>query len=170
QDGRAALILGDSGVGKTTLVFGALRAGWDVLSDDLVLIRPGSAAPEMAGIPKALLAPAEVVSDDVPSWPLLNDPRSRRHVQFEDWDRSWRPVTRIVVIDHGTEEHAMLEPLERPELLGLLMHGMLCRQRRSRQGYVELAMRLCALPAYRLRHAQAADDRARQAADALAGM
>ena len=56
-DGRAVLILGGSGAGKSTLIFGALHEGWDVLSDDLVLVRPGGTGPIVSGIPKRLAVP-----------------------------------------------------------------------------------------------------------------
>src|SRR5581483_1944964 len=55
RDGQAVLVLGGSGKGKTTLTFGALRAGWGVLSDDLVAVRADGEAAVVTGLPKALL-------------------------------------------------------------------------------------------------------------------
>ena len=168
RDGHGVLVLGDSGMGKSTLILGALQGGWDVLSDDLVLLRAGEDRPAMAGIPKALIADTEVVGEDVASWPRWGDARYRSYVQFEAWDRTRRPITAIVVVDHGSSERTVIEPLERPTLLGLLVRGMLCGQRQGRQAYMQLAMRLCDLPAYRLLHSRDPGGRALEATDALA--
>ena len=42
QDREGVLLVGPPGSGKSTLAIGLIRAGWNYLSDDAVLLRPGS--------------------------------------------------------------------------------------------------------------------------------
>jgi hypothetical protein len=46
KDGDGVLLVGPSGSGKSTLAIGLIRAGWNYLSDDAVLLRHGSHAIE----------------------------------------------------------------------------------------------------------------------------
>jgi tetratricopeptide (TPR) repeat protein len=167
RDGQAVLVLGDSGVGKSTLIFGALGDGWQVLSDDLVAIRSEPAGPAVSGIPKGLSVPREVIDDLVPA-SLLPDARGRVQLPFEDWDRGSHPISAVVVVAHGDHERAEAEPISSTELLGLLMRGMLSRQPPVVRGYVRLAIALCERPACRLLHSRASEHRAPQAAQAIA--
>jgi tetratricopeptide (TPR) repeat protein len=168
RDGEAVLVLGDSGVGKSTLIFGALDAGWNVLSDDLVVIHSQASGPEVSGIPKSLAVPDELLGDDRRSSALGMDGRGRRELAFEDWDRGSHPVKAVVVVAHGDEDRARIEAIESSQLLALLLRGMLCRQPSIVRSYVPSAIALCARPAYRLLHSRAAEERAPQAAEAVA--
>lgn len=167
RNGRAVLILGDSGLGKSTLVLGALQDDWRVLSDDLVLARCGPSGPAVSGIPRTLAVPREIVPDSLAAWPLHNDPRGRLHVPFVPWDRAWFPITAVVVVGHGDGERAAIESIERPGLLGLAVRSMLSRQTADVRRYFNLATMLSELPAWRLLHSRAPEMRARRAAQAL---
>jgi hypothetical protein len=168
RDGEAVIVLGDSGLGKSTLIFGALKAGWNVLSDDLVVVRADGPGPMVSGIPKSLAVPQEILGDDVDGFALAPDARSRRALAFEDWDRGAYPVKAVVVVAHGDREQTLVETIESSQMLELLMRGMLSRQPTNVRGYVRLAIALCALPARRLLHSRAPETRAQQAAEAVA--
>jgi hypothetical protein len=62
--GRGVLLLGDSGAGKSTLCLAALRAGWQLVSEDAVFVAPATL--EAFGVPNYL----HVTS---PSLALLGD-------------------------------------------------------------------------------------------------
>lgn len=169
RDGSAVLILGDSGVGKSTLILGALQDGWSALSDDLVVIRLSPSGPTVSGIPKALTVPADLLSgQDSASTPVRNDPRGRIELPFEQWDLAWRPVRAIVAVAHGDGERADTESIERHLLLGLAIRSMFSADPTLVRRYMPLAVALCELPACRLRHSRAPRTRARSAANALA--
>lgn len=51
-DGRAVLLVGDSGVGKSTLAAGLISRGWEYLSDEFALIHPATL--RVHPFPKAL--------------------------------------------------------------------------------------------------------------------
>ena len=168
RDGEAVIVLGDSGLGKSTLIFGALNAGWNALSDDLVVVRSEGSGPIVSGIPKSLAVPQEILGDNDDGFALAPDARSRRALAFEDWDRGAYPVKAVVVVAHGDGEQTQVELIESSQMLELLMRGMLSRQPPNVRGYVRLAIALCALPARRLLHSRAPETRAQQAAEAVA--
>jgi tetratricopeptide (TPR) repeat protein len=168
RDGRAVLILGGSGMGKSTLVLGALQDGWSVLADDLVLVRAGASGPLVKGIPKPLVVPGEVLSEDLANRASIADPRGRVKLPFVAWDPAWRPVTTIVAVGHGDRELAVVEPIKRPGLLGMLISSMPSREAANVRRYFSLAVALCDVQAYHLRHSRAPEGRAREAAHAIA--
>jgi tetratricopeptide (TPR) repeat protein len=168
RDGHAVLVLGGSGWGKSTLILGALRDGWNVLSDDLVLVRPDQAGAAVSGIPKTLAVPRDVVGTEAAGTAIDKDPRARVKLPFEAWDRRWHPITSVVVVGHGDAEQTGVESIEPVELLALLLRSMLSRQPPNVRRYTRLAITLCGLPARRLLHSQAAETRAQSAAEALA--
>lgn len=45
RDGGAILLFGESGAGKSTLTAALALAGWSIASDDMTIIRPGTAEP-----------------------------------------------------------------------------------------------------------------------------
>lgn len=167
RDGEAILVLGGSGLGKSTLVLGALRDGWNVLSDDLVLIRSDPSGPVVTGIPRTLTVPGELASAEESFWRIDNDPRARVRLPFEGWDRAWRPITSLIVVGHGDGEAASVQPIDHVEMLAILLHSMLSRQPQNVRRYARLAITLCGLPARRLLHSQVPEVRAQRAAEAL---
>jgi len=168
RDGCAVLVLGDSGAGKSTLVLGALRDGWSVLADDLVIVRSHPSAVVVSGIPKALHVPGEVLGTEERNRSLDQDSRGRIELPFEGWDRASHPVTAVILAGHGDRDHAWTEPIGSSELLILVMRAMLSGQKPNVRRYVRLAISLCELPAFRLLHARAPETRAAYGAEALA--
>jgi hypothetical protein len=168
REGRAVIVLGGSGMGKSTLILGALQNGFNVLADDLVVVRRGPSGPLVSGIPKPLTVPGEVVGQELTSWSSPLDSRSRVQVPFEAWDRAWHPVALVVIVAHGDRPATVIEPIERPQLLGMLIGSMLSRQPANIRSYFRLAVALGDVQSFRLRHSQAPEVRARQAAEAIA--
>jgi glycosyltransferase involved in cell wall biosynthesis len=166
--GQAVLVLGGSGVGKSTLILGALQNGWNVLSDDLVMIRSGSGGPVVSGIPQGLVVPTEVITGGAPARPRSTDHRGRQQLPFEAWDRGWHPIRGIVIVAHGNAEHTEIEPVDTSWLLGVLTYSMLCRQPIRVREYTRHAISLCRLPACRLLHSQAPENRAQSAIETMA--
>ncbi len=167
NNGRAVLVLGGTGAGKSTLILGALQDGWSVLSDDLVTLKFESSRPMVTGIPRPLVVPSEVARGDIPIVFPVADPRARVELEFEAWDRGSHPISAIVVAGHGDADEALLQPIERPDLLRLLVHSALAQQPRRVRRYVAAAAGLSDLPAWRLLHSPAPDTRSRRAAEAL---
>lgn len=68
RDGRVLLLAGPSGVGKSTLVYAAQRAGLRVLTEDCAFLQ-GGAAPRVWGLPRAV----HLLPDAVRFFPELAD-------------------------------------------------------------------------------------------------
>jgi hypothetical protein len=83
---EAAIFLGDSGTGKSTLAAAALKAGWTVLSEDLVAVEvAGDAVTVRPSIPAIRLWPEtirQILGLDVESLQRV-DPR---------FDKRWVPI------------------------------------------------------------------------------
>jgi hypothetical protein len=80
RDGRAVLLSGASGAGKTTLACALLHAGWSYGSDELVLLQRGSAALQPLNIPPCVKQEAvEVVARWFPA--LGHSPLHLRYAQ-----------------------------------------------------------------------------------------
>lgn len=60
RDGRAVLIVGSSGLGKSSLTYAAMRAGWKVLADDAVYVQRGPHR-RLWGVPRRIHLPPEAV-------------------------------------------------------------------------------------------------------------
>jgi tetratricopeptide (TPR) repeat protein len=167
RDGGAVLVLGATGSGKSTLILGAVREGWTVLADDLVTLSIGARGSLVSGIPRPLVVPSEVMGGNLGGLPRADDPRARVELPFEDWDRSAYPVSAIVVAGHGEGHQAAVQPIDRLELVGILLRSMLCQQPRHMRRFVSMAAALSDLPARRLLHSRTPQNRPQQALEAL---
>jgi cytochrome c-type biogenesis protein CcmH/NrfG len=168
RDGEAVLVLGATGSGKSTLVLAALQDGWTVLADDLVTVSLGPRGPSVSGMPRPLVVPAEVVQRAAPVQDAQTDAkRTRVELAFDAWDRSAYPIAAIIVTGRGQRPDAVLEPTERPDLLGILIQSMLSQQRHNIRRYMTAAATMCDLPAWRLLHSSVPEIRLTQVAQAL---
>jgi tetratricopeptide (TPR) repeat protein len=170
RDGRAALVIGGTGRGKSTLVLGALLDGWSVISDDLVVVCASPSGPLVTGIPKPLLVPGEVLGEQLRSSASPADQRGRFLVPFGAWDAEPRPVELVVVVDHGDSPAAEAEPIDRRRLLEVLIGCRLSPDPAHVRAYFRLAASLLDVPAFCLRHSRRPELRAREAAAALAAL
>ena len=103
-DEGAFLVLGETGSGKSTLALAALRQGWQVLGDDLVVIRPGDGAgpPEVTGIRRPLAVPADVLGEVGDARMMAGDPRSRAELPLAHLTTGWWPVRGLLLVGHGS--------------------------------------------------------------------
>lgn len=104
--GRAWLLSGDSGNGKSTLAYALARAGWTVLGDDGVLLeRSGErlvAHPwrEPLRVSEQLAGSFPEIADDA-SGPAPDDPRRRVSIAMRG--ASCAPVAAIVLVERARE-------------------------------------------------------------------
>jgi tetratricopeptide (TPR) repeat protein len=165
RDGFGVLVLGGSGKGKSTLILAALQDGWSVLSDDLAVVRSGPSGPLVSGIPKPILVSGDVLDDPTP---VTLDSRGRVMLPFEAWDRGSHPVGAVVIVGHGEGSTAVVQSIERPQLLGALFDALHTRQPTNLRRFFGLAAQLCDLQSFRLRHSRVSEVRVRQAAALIA--
>jgi len=126
RDGRAVLLLGPTGAGKSTLAVGATATGWTVLSDDLVAVRLGDHGVEIRGIAKPLLVPPALVAQlRLEGQPVDNDRRGRWRVEGVDAADGWYPLATSAVSERTEEPTVALDRLSGRELLHWLLFSFL---------------------------------------------
>ena len=155
-DGRAVLVLGDTGSGKSTLALTAVRAGWPVLADDLVAVRPaGGGTLVAAGFPRPISVPADVLGDGEAAGGRLvpEDPRGRTELPPETMATTVHPVAGVVVTGRS-DGPATLEPVDGHEALRLVFRSCVSVADPALVSQVFAAAgALARLPTWRLGHA-----------------
>ena len=117
-DGRAFVVLGDSGKGKSTLALAALTRGWRLLSDDLVIVRRAGDELEISGIPRRLALPGDLLATtDYESQPLADDARGRRELSAQQLTAGWFPAAGIVEVGHSDAAEGELRSLSSEKTL-----------------------------------------------------
>ncbi len=156
----ALIATGPAGAGKSTTAAAALAAGWPVLADDLLVVRPGPGAPAVTGVPRPLAVPPDVGAHL--GRPLGGDPRGRRAVDAE-LAGGWHPIAAVLVLGHG--DHAATEAVRIRAVDAVraltTAHFPAAIDGRMRSWF-PVAARLARLPAWRL-------DLGADPADRLAG-
>ena len=129
--GHAMLLVGGSGCGKTTLAAALVAGGWDYLSDDMILLQPGTLA--AVGVPYSFGIKRggwDLLGAYYPGHPLpdahlrpdgklvryLSPPRQRTGFALP------RTVRWIVFLNRKTMAPSKLQPLGRLEGLQRLVH------------------------------------------------
>jgi hypothetical protein len=98
---EAALVLGDTGSGKSTAATAALSAGWDLCSDDLVLARAHGPSVSLFGLPKRAAVEGELVRQlGLPIEEFHNDERGRAMLPDSAIATGWRRLRLLLIVGH----------------------------------------------------------------------
>jgi hypothetical protein len=147
------LALGAAGAGKSTTAAAALSSGWSVLGDDLAVVRATESAVDTAGIPRPIALPCDIARPGL-THPIEGDRRGRqRPVDHEGLPsaRGFWPARAVVVVDHGQEEHTMVERLDPATSLRAVLGAHFAAGVPDRvASWFPVAARLARLPAWRL--------------------
>jgi len=97
-DGQAVVVLGDTGSGKSTLVFAASRQRWPVLSDDVVALHRTGDDLVVRGLPRPVSVPRDV-TDVIPGGRAVpDDYRERTELPGGTLTRDEHTVHAVVVM------------------------------------------------------------------------
>ncbi len=119
RDGSAVLFLGDNGAGKSTLAAACLKAGLEILADDVIalagpdngpaLLQPGFAAAKLS---RAALAALDPLPGTL--LPAIPPTAAKLRLRLPDFDEQPRPVARICIVRReGAEAPAPHGPAAR---------------------------------------------------------
>jgi len=152
--GRAALLLGASGMGKSTLAFAGSGMGWRVLGDDIVMLRRrGEEKFEVAGLSaRAAVVPSEVLEGPGERGERLpGDPRRRSVLSELSPERGWSIVATNVLVVHGEAPKATLAPVASGTALSTLLQSSVATiNPRLLPTFFAAAHRLAQEPSFRL--------------------
>jgi hypothetical protein len=126
RDRFGVLLVGESGCGKSTLALALVPCGWDLLSDDAVLVRERSGSAEVL----ALRRDAFIDGHAEPLYPHLrfgeerpDRAGGRRRRVERDGPRVEAAVPRLLVFPRRTEERrSRLDPISRADAFARLMN------------------------------------------------
>lgn len=98
RHGKAVLLLGASGSGKSTSAYLASLAGWSLLSDDLVVVRRSEHGLKAVGVHRALAVPPDVTEADAAGIELDFRGRRRPDVRL---DPGTYDIAAVAMVGHG---------------------------------------------------------------------
>ena len=162
RNGRSLLLQGTSGCGKSTLTIALLRAGFDWLSDDLVLLDPSSDLETLA-FPEKIKATPDTLSMFAELHSVTSAAKPNGWPKFElrarDYFSSniaWRSIPRAIVFPAITDQHeSTLCELSTDETFLHLSSSVLLMEKESTRCHLSALAQLArAVPAYRLRTGQ----------------
>lgn len=167
---QAILILGKSGSGKSTAVAGALNAGWEATSDDLVGLRKIDERIMASGISKPLAIPADIATSSGRTGKLIpGDVRHRFVVDNHSWAQGSYRLVGCVVVAHGTSDETELFRIKGWELFEHIVGAFASATDPALVKRLwPLIVDSCRLPAWELRHASDPSARLSGAAECFA--
>jgi hypothetical protein len=131
RDGAAVILLGQSGVGKTTLTTGLIRRGWQPYADDVTLLSTHTTALEVFPRCFHMDAPALRRAAAGPHFKAV--PGLPEHARPLHWAPAGLAPTAIVVIERDAQGPSAMRPISQAEaaaaLLGQAMANTLPRAR-----------------------------------------
>jgi len=116
-DGRAVVVLGGTGMGKSTLAYAAHRAGLGVIADDAVIVHLDDGTVRIAGLARPISVSAEVDPDLVGGRPVPDDLRSRIELPPDTLTGGSHRAGALVVLDGPGPAGAALAPIAGVEAL-----------------------------------------------------
>lgn len=97
------LVLADSGRGKSTLTYAALRAGMQVMGDDMIVVTPSEAGITAQGVPRVLTVPTDVLNGGINEDLVLpGENRKRVELVGERLYEGSEPITAVMLCDHDS--------------------------------------------------------------------
>jgi hypothetical protein len=156
RGGRALLILGGSGFGKSTSAFLASMAGWSLLSDDLVALRRAADGVDAIGIHRAVAVPAEVAGID--AMPIDRDVRDRARPTVVLDGRPHR-IAAVALVEHGTAAGSLIEAPMTEVARRIVGSAPAAGHPDVASEALRAATALCVLPCFRLALPSTARDR-----------
>lgn len=169
RGGEGLLVLGNTGAGKSTIAVAGLAHGWEVASDDLVLVDAStSRGLDIVGVPKRMtVSPELAVALGSSTEPLPGDDRGRVVLPAEALSRTRQRLRGLVVTGHD-DGFGMIESMQHAEVLDHVLAASIEARRpevlRRRLGAIS---RLAGLPATRVLHARDPGRRLRRASAML---
>jgi hypothetical protein len=147
------LVLGPTGAGKSSLTVAALTAGWQVLADDLIVLRSDSGRLTVTGIPRPWVVPSDLAKQvGLATKPAIGDGRGRRVVDGIPLMSGWVPVAGTLLVAHG-DATTPPEALASVEALKAVLGSFFCAgDQRFLQRLFPIGARLARLPAWTVRH------------------
>jgi hypothetical protein len=98
----AFLVLGSTGTGKSTLALAALHGGWQLLGDDLAVLRQGADGLEVSAIARRTALPGDLGAHGVAGIrPLPGDHRSRWELPPDQLAHGWFALAGVLLSGHS---------------------------------------------------------------------
>ncbi|MQA00008.1 MAG: hypothetical protein GEU80_11880 [Dehalococcoidia bacterium] len=170
RGGRALVVVGSTGAGKSTLAWSAHVSGWELLADDYVFVRIAEDGGfEVCGMRKPVAVPGELMESPPPgARHLERGGRERWELSADILGRGWHRVAAVLRPAHGDGEQSELIPLQKSGLLTEVVAAFLASgdQVLLRQWFPHAAA-LSRLPGWELRHARPREHRVAEAARSL---
>lgn len=166
-DDGCVLVLGPSGAGKSTVALCALRCGWPVLGDDLVVLAQRGGRILATAVPRPITVPPDVV-DDLRAVPVPGDARKRLELPIDAVSPGTKPVLGLIVATHGDSERSSLQeisPFAVPPVV--LASSLVADNAELRRALFALSVGLSRLPSVELAHGTRPDARVEDGAALL---
>lgn len=162
------LVLADSGRGKSTLTYAALRAGMAVMGDDMVVVTPSEAGIMAQGVPRVLTVPSDVLPGEAdPTSVLPGDDRQRVELAEADLHPEPELITTVVLCDHDSGDGRLDRVIATDTVDHLAAAFVLSALADPMRKWFPTAMRLANGPSIALFHAADPDVRIERAVEML---
>ncbi len=153
-DGRAVVVLGDTGTGKSTLAYAAHLRAWPVLADDAVLVRLVDGIAQASGLPRPISVGADVVVDAIPGGrPVPDDVRTRTELPAGTLATTTNPVAALLVMTGVDPRGPGIDPMRGPDVLRRVLQASTSLADPARRPELfAMAGALARLPTWSVRH------------------
>ncbi|HEU5441685.1 MAG TPA: hypothetical protein VFU88_20550 [Ktedonobacterales bacterium] len=141
RDGTAMILLGQSGVGKTTLTTGLIQRGWLPYADDVTLLGTRTATLEV--FPRCFHMDAPALRRAAAAPPFTAVPGLPEHARPLRWAPPGLAPTAIVVIERDAHGPSTMRPISQAEAAAALL-GQAMANTLPRAMVAEVAVRAAA--------------------------